>query len=106
MAVRDPRVGHKTHGEERVIPTEYGGVTITDRFDGSNDATVRIKALRLNLTAGAPPNRELVRAIALLEEAQAEWLVAKHSDNAEWQQYVRRKLAAANLRVQEVQHGE
>ena len=83
--------------------TEKGGVTRTEHWNGSVDANVKIKALRLSLTAGAPPDTRLVQAIAELEAAQKEWLIAKHSPDPAWVMYARRRIRDAKERVREVQ---
>lgn len=105
--IRDPRMGHATAKTVTVEDTEYvrNGVTRTEHWDGSVDATVRVKGLRLNITAGAPPQQTVVDAIAALEEAQAEWRIAKHSGNAEWMGYARRRLESCNVRLKEVTSG-
>ena len=102
--LRDPRIGYKTHGEETVTHGEQGQKIVrTDRFDGSNDVTVHVKAIKLNLTKDAPPNREYVAAIAELEQATKEYRLASRSGSKQWEQYAARRLKAANLRVVEVQ---
>lgn len=81
--------------------TRDGWVARREHFNGSVDATVRLKALRLHVTAGAPPNTRLVAAVAELEAAQAEWMIAKHSGSDEWRRYAAARLTAANQRMRE-----
>jgi len=96
--------GYKTSTNVTYERTEHGrNVQVTDHFDGSRDATVKVKALRLSFTAGATPNREHVAAIAELEEATREHRLAEASGNTGWVAYTSRRLAAANVRVLEVQ---
>jgi len=87
----------------RTEATEHGQVKIREHFNGSQDATVQIKALRLSFTAGAPPNAALVAAIHELEEAQAEWRLAKESGSNAWMGFVSNRLRVANERVRETQ---
>jgi hypothetical protein len=83
--------------------TEHGWVKTREHFNGSQDATVKVKALRLNMTAGAPPNQALVAAVHELEQAQQEWLLAKSSLDERWRTYSAARLRAANERVKETQ---
>ena len=83
--------------------TEYGGVVYTHHHDGSVDANVKIKSLRLNFTQGAPPDKALVYAIAELEAANREHRLAKEAANPDWVRYTTHRVSAANLRIQEVQ---
>lgn len=102
--LRDPRPGYQTHGEQTIQRGDRGQTIIrTDRFDGSSDATVRVKALRLHITVDAPTRKQLVAAIGELEEATRELRLARASGHTEWVGYAKRRLAAANRRVQEVQ---
>lgn len=102
--LRDPRIGYKTHGEVTISRGEDGQKLVrTDRFDGSNDATVYVKSIKINLTKDAPPNRDYVAAIAELEQATREYRLASRSGSHEWKQYASRRLREANLRVVEVQ---
>ena len=82
--------------------TEKGSVARTEHWDGSVDASVRLRALRLHMTSGAPPDTRLVAAVAELEAAQREWLVAKHSPDPAWSRFVRRRIEVAKERVREV----
>jgi len=84
-------------------PTEHGHIDRTEHFNGSVDATVKVRSLRLNVTSGAPPDRNLVAAMHELEEAQKEWMIAKHSPSDEWKRYAQRRLYDANERLREVQ---
>lgn len=106
--IRDPRIGFTDAKDTTVEATEYfphGGVIRKEHWDGSVDATVKVKGLRLNITSGAPPQQPVVDAIAALEEAQAEWRIAKHSGNSEWMGYARRRLESCNVRLREVTSG-
>ena len=82
--------------------TEKGAVARTEHWDGSVDASVKLKALRLNMTSGAPPDTRLVQAVAELEAAQREWLVAKHSPDPAWVMFAKRRIRVAKERVREV----
>jgi hypothetical protein len=64
---------------------------------------VKVKALKLNFAAGATPNREHVNAIAELQAASKEHLLAKHSKSEKWLEYTTKRLEAANVRLLEVQ---
>lgn len=81
------------HGPRRVQYTEH--------HNGSVDATVKIKAIRI--VSGAPASKPLVLAIAELESAAREWRVAKHSASVDWKTHVKDRLRVANERVQELQ---
>lgn len=89
----------------RYEDTEYGPrrIAYRDHFNGSRDAKIRLTGLRLNMTAGAPPNKEHVAAIHNLEAAQAEWMLAKHSNDEQWRIAARQRLIDANERLWEVQ---
>lgn len=84
-------------------PTEHGYVATREHWNGSVDATVKLKALRLSIVADAPPNKDHVAAIHELEAAQQEWLYAKHSPDPAWVEYAKRRLRIANERLREVQ---
>ena len=103
--IRDPRVGYQDHVEWRTIENDpsKAGIEIGHHFDGSQDATVRIRSLKLSVTADAPPRPEVVAAVAELEAAQREWLIAKHSRNPLVVRRSRRRLIAANERLVSVQ---
>ena len=81
------------HGSRRIKYTEH--------HDGTVDANVKIKAIKI--VSGAPPSEPLVAAIAELEYAAREWRVAKHSPSEDWRRYVKTRLRVANERVQEAQ---
>ena len=82
--------------------TEHGNnIQRTEHFNGSEDANVKIKAVRI--TFGAPPSKPLVAAIKELESSIKEWRVAKHSDSDEWKRYAKARMKSANERVQETQ---
>ena len=72
-----------------------------EHFNGSVDANVHVQPLRLHLTQDAPPNKNLIAAVAELEAAQAEWLIAKHSPDPAWVSYAERRVRDARERVQE-----
>jgi len=82
--------------------TEKGAVARTEHWDGSVDASVQLRALRLHMTSGAPPDTRLVQAVAELEAAQREWLVAKHSPDPAWVRFAKRRVWDAKERVREV----
>ena len=81
------------HGRDRIQYTEH--------HNGTVDATVKIKAIKI--MSGAPPSKPLVAAIAELESATREWRVAKHSQSDEWKTHVKTRLRVANELVQELQ---
>ena len=99
------RIYPLTHGKTSTVTqdTPYGFTRHTEHADGTVDATVRVTGLRLNLTADAPPNKQLVYAVAELEEANREHRLASASGQPEWIAYTKRRLTAANVRIQEVQ---
>ena len=82
--------------------TDKGAVARREHWDGSVDANVQLQALRLHMTSGAPPDTRLVEAIAELEAAQKEWLVAKHSPDPAWVMFAKRRVMVAKERVREV----
>jgi hypothetical protein len=101
MKLLDP-----TKTRVRVEQTEHGNVVKhLDHFNGSTDAKVELKPIRikLTLTDGAPLNAEHIEAIGGLQEAQRQWLVAKHSGQDEWKMYARTQLDHAERRVRETQ---
>jgi hypothetical protein len=82
--------------------TEHGdNIRRREHHDGSVDVTVRLKAVAI--VAGAPPSKPLVKAVAELEAATAEWRVAKHSDEDGWRRFAAKRLRVANDRLLEVQ---
>lgn len=83
--------------------TENGLVDRREHFNGSVDATVHIRALRLNLVADAPPRKAVVAAVAELEAAQAAWILAKHSGDPAFVTSAKRRLLDANERMVEAQ---
>jgi len=85
-----------------VEKTEYGSITTKEYHDGSNDATVKIKALRITPMSG-PPDKDHVAAIMELQAATQEHMLAKHANQPEWVRYTTGRLKTANLRIQEVQ---
>ena len=87
---------------ETVEKTEYGSVTTRERHDGSNDATVKVKTLRIRPFQGAP-DKQHVYAIMELQAATREHMLAKHSNQPEWLRYTTERLADANIRIVEVQ---
>ena len=87
---------------ETVEKTEYGSVTTREHHDGSVDATVKIKALRIRPFDGAP-DKDHVAAIMELQAATQEHMLAKHANQPEWVRYTTDRLHAANIRIQEVQ---
>jgi hypothetical protein len=102
-SLRDPRVGHKLHREKTTEVNEHATIDTFDHFDGSVDKTVKVKALKLSFTDGAAPNKEHVRAIAELQEASKEHMLAKHSKDDAWLRYTTERLRVANIRLLEVQ---
>lgn len=82
---------------------ERGRVTRTEHFNGSVDADVKLRALRISMTAGAPPSKPLVYAIHELEEATREYRLAQHSGNAGWLAYTTGRMGQAKAKVRELQ---
>jgi hypothetical protein len=103
MTIRDPRVGYKTSKVQTFETNEAAKIIRTEHFDGTLDATVKVKALKLSLTQGADPSREHVAAIHELEAANKEHGLAKHSGSEEWVRFTTRRLRKANERLLEVQ---
>ena len=86
--------------------TEHGNVIVhRDHFDGSKDATVHLKPIRVRLTTaeGAPLDREHLKAIGAFEEANRQHLIAKHSGNDQWAAHAYEQLQAAEQRLEETQ---
>jgi len=91
-----------TKVRRRVERTEKGrNIRYTDHHDGSVDADVKIKAVKI--TGGVPPTTTVIQAVHELESAMKEWRIAKHSGSEEWKTYVKGRLRAANKRLREVQ---
>jgi len=78
-------------------------VKITEHWDGSVDATVKLTSLRLSFAAGATPDPVHVAAIHELEAATREHILAKNSDTPRWLRFTKARLAAAKQRMLEVQ---
>lgn len=74
-------------------------ITRREHFNGSVDANVQLKAIKIEAHVSKP----LVAAIAELEAATREWRVAKHSDSDAWKQFAKTRLRVANERVMETQ---
>ena len=74
-------------------------ITRREHFDGSVDANVQLKAIKVTTVVSKP----LVHAINELEEATREWRIAKHSKSDEWKNYAKTRLRVANERLLEVQ---
>ncbi len=76
-----------------------------DHFDGRTDAKVHLKTIRVKLVAaeGAPLNVEQIRAIAVFEEANRTYMIAKHSGNDEWRDHAYRRLQYSRTRMEDNQ---
>ena len=91
-----------TKTRTRVERTRLGrNIRYTDHHDGSIDAEVKIRPIRLRLTAGT--SKAHVEAIRELEEATREELLARNSGHKEWARYATMRLEAAKQRVMETQ---
>ena len=101
--MKDPRIDSKAFKKATVEKTDVSKILTTEHWNGSVDKTVKVKGLKLSLTAGATPDKSHIAAILELEEATKENQLAKHSDNAEWLRYTTRRLRVANERLLEVQ---
>lgn len=80
-------------------------VSHREHWDGSVDGKVQLKAIRirLRLTDGAPLNQAHLEAIGAFQEAQANYRIAKHSGQPEWERHARARLAETRRRLQETQ---
>ncbi len=76
---------------------------MTEHWDGTVDATVKVTSIKLSLTQGATPDPRHVAAIQELEAATREHRLAKNSDTPRWLRFTTARLAAANARLLEVQ---
>lgn len=88
---------------QKVERTEYGGVLLTEHFNGSVDANVKISSIKISLTQGATPDKNHVAAIAELEAASKEHRLAKNSGVDSWLRFTTARLEAANERLLAVQ---
>lgn len=95
--------GYKESTKTSSEKNDKATIITTSHFNGSVDKTVKVKAVKLSLTDGAPPNKEHIAAIAELGAASKEHLLAKNSNSPEWLRYTTRRLEAANVRLLEVQ---
>ena len=82
---------------------ERGRVVRTEHFNGRVDADVKLRALRFNLTNGAPPDERLVYAIHELEEATREYRLSQHTGNQPWLDYTTGRMEAAKQKVRDLQ---
>lgn len=96
-----------TKTQTRVQRNEREGTVVKhlDRFDGSTDAKVHLRTIRIKLVAaeGAPLNMEQVKAIATFEEANRAYMIAKHSGSDEWRDSAYRRLRYARTRLEDNQ---
>lgn len=90
-----------THTTSETV--ERGRVIRTEHFNGSVDAEVKLRALRFNVVADAPPDQRLVYAIHELEEATKEYRLAQHAGNPGWLTYSTGRMAEAKRKVRELQ---
>ena len=95
--------GYKNSAEISTEETDKATILTTKHFDGSVDKMVKVKSIRLQLTDGATPDKHHIAAIAELEAASKEHMLAKNSNSEEWLRYTTRRLKAANVRLLEVQ---
>ena len=95
---------HRKEVTKRTVEENDKAIIVrTEHRDGSVDATVKVKSLKLNLTSGSTPDKYHVAAIAELEAASKEHILAKNSNSEDWLRYTTRRLEAANVRLLEVQ---
>ncbi len=102
--MKDPRLGYKTHREKTTEKTDSGATIETfTKFDGTMDATVKVKSLKLNISTseGLSPNH--VAAFKELQAATQHFLIAKHSNNDIMLRKATIRLEHANVRLMEVQ---
>lgn len=94
--------GYKESTREEVVETEYGrNVKVTHHFDGSKDATVKVRSLKLYVSSGAPPNREALLAVRELQEATRALAFARQVGRGVG--VAEQRLREANQRLLEVQ---
>ncbi len=76
-----------------------------DHFDGRTDAKVHLRTIRIKLVAaeGAPLNTEQLKAIGAFEEANRNYIIAKHSGSDEWRDSAFRRLDYARRRLEDNQ---
>ena len=76
-----------------------------DHFDGTTDAKVQLRTIRIRLVAaeGAPLNVEQVKAIAVFEEASRAYMIANHSGSDEWRDHAFSRLEYARRRLEDNQ---
>jgi len=95
--------GYKHSTKTFETKTDVSTIVTREHFNGSVDQTVKIKALKLDIQLDGGARREHMAAIAELEAANKEHMLAKHSGNKEWLEYTTRRVKSANLRLVEVQ---
>jgi hypothetical protein len=95
--------GYKTATKSFTEVNDKTTIITREHFNGSVDQTVKLKALRLDVQLDGGVRREHLAAIAELEAANKEHLLAKHSGSVEWAAYTTRRLKAANVRLVEVE---
>lgn len=101
--VRDPRVGYKTHREKVSKKTDSGATIETfTKFDGSVDATVKVKSLKLK-TDSNEFSPDHIDAFKELQAASQHFIIAKHSNNSVMLEKATIRLERANVRLMEVQ---
>ena len=101
--IHDPRLDYKTHKEKTVEKTERGPIIDTyTKFDGSVDKTVKVQAIKLNMSPNDFSPQHL-KAFQDVQEASRHFLIAKHSNDPEMVRKAKIKLERANVRLLEVQ---
>ncbi len=76
-----------------------------DHFDGTTDAKVHLRTIRIKLVAaeGAPLNVEQIKALGVFEEANRAYMIAKHSGSDEWRDHAFARLEYARTRLEDNQ---
>ena len=102
MLLIDPT---KTQTRVQRNPREGTVVKHLDHFDGSTDAKVHLRTIRIKLVAaeGAPLNVEQIKALGVFEEANRAYIIAKHSGSDEWRDHAFQRLEYARRRLEDNQ---
>ncbi len=94
-----------TRTNVRSVDSEYGRgmIRYREHHNGSVDAIVFMRALRIRMTQGAPLVGEFVVALEEQQAAVREHELARQADSPDWLRYAAGRLKAANEKVQELQ---
>ena len=94
-----------TRTNVRSVDSEYGRgmIRYREHHDGSVDAIVFMRALRIRMTQGAPLASVFLGALEEQQAAVREHELARQADSPDWLRYAARRLEVANEKITELQ---